>query len=372
MRAILFMSVLASGLAAAPAWAAQAPAAAVLKAADFKNHIDTFNQNDRELYVQHVPNAAAWEFLKDNVPLLECPDKELEETYYFRWWTYRKHIKQTPDGFIITEFLPQVGWSGKHNSINCAAGHHLYEGRWLRDPKYLDDYAVFWFRKGGDPRRYSFWAADALWARYTVTGNADLPKDLLPDLVRNFEAWEKARGDPSGLFWQTDDRDGGEVSIGGSGFRATINSYMYGDALALARIAELAGQGDLAARFRKRAAEIKQLVQEKLWDKDAQFFKVLPTSANCTATRRGTSTCPTRPAPSRGSRSWTRKGSTRRSAPRRPSSGTPGSPFPTRATSASGTAPVGLTPQPSRSPRWPTSSTTISRMRSAARTTSTS
>jgi hypothetical protein len=256
------------------------PGAAVLKAADFKNHIDTFNQNDRELYVQHVPNAAAWEFLKDNVPLLECPDKELEEIYYFRWWTYRKHIKQTPDGFIITEFLPKVGWSGKHNSINCAAGHHLYEGRWLHDPKYLDDYSVFWFRKGGDPRRYSFWAADALWARYTVTGNADLPKDLLPDLVRNFEAWEKARGDPSGLFWQTDDRDGGEVSIGGSGFRATINSYMYGDALALARIAELSGQGDLAARFRKRAAEIKQLVQEKLWDKDTQFFKVLPRGEN--------------------------------------------------------------------------------------------
>jgi len=55
---------------------------------------------------------------------------------------------------------------------------------------------------------------------------------------------------------------------------------MYGDALALARIAELSGQGDLAARFRKRAAEIKQLVQEKLWDKDAQFFKVLPRGEN--------------------------------------------------------------------------------------------
>ena len=162
MRAIFLVSILASGLAAGPGRPGDRPFTAVLKAADFKNHIDTFNQNDRELYVQHVPNAAAWEFLKDNVPLLECPDKELQEIYYFRWWTYRKHIKQTPDGFIITEFLPKVGWSGKHNSINCAAGHHLYEGRWLRDPKYLDDYAVFWFRKGGDPRRYSFWAADAL------------------------------------------------------------------------------------------------------------------------------------------------------------------------------------------------------------------
>ena len=35
-----------------------------------------------------------------------------------------------------------------------AAGSH--------DPRYLDDYAVFWFRKGGEPRRYSFWAADAM------------------------------------------------------------------------------------------------------------------------------------------------------------------------------------------------------------------
>ena len=32
----------------------------------------------------------------------------------------------------------------------------LYEGRWLHDPKYLDDYTTFWFRRGGDPRRYSF------------------------------------------------------------------------------------------------------------------------------------------------------------------------------------------------------------------------
>jgi len=33
--------------------------------------------------------------LRTNVPLFECPDKDFERTYYFRWWTYRKHIKQT-------------------------------------------------------------------------------------------------------------------------------------------------------------------------------------------------------------------------------------------------------------------------------------
>jgi hypothetical protein len=41
----------------------------------------------------------------------------------FSWWTFRKHLKQTPDGFIVTEFLLPVPWAGLHNSINCPAGH---------------------------------------------------------------------------------------------------------------------------------------------------------------------------------------------------------------------------------------------------------
>ena len=257
-------------------WPAAAVAPAVLSPEAFKPYVDRFNEHDEALYPQHVPNAAAWDFLQANIPRFECPDKELEETYYFRWWTYRKHIKQTPDGFVITEFLPKVGWSGKHNTISCPAGHHFYEGRWLREPKYLDDYSVFWFRKGGGPRRYSFWAADALWARHRVRPNRELLVDLLPDLMANYAAWEKGRRGPSGLFWQIDDRDGMEVSIGGSGYRATINSYMYGDALAIARIADLAGKPDVAKEFRDKAAEIKRLVQATLWDDKAHFYKVLP------------------------------------------------------------------------------------------------
>ena len=40
----------------------------------------------------------AWDFLKENIPLFDCPDKDINEIYYFRWWTYRKHIEETPDG----------------------------------------------------------------------------------------------------------------------------------------------------------------------------------------------------------------------------------------------------------------------------------
>lgn len=252
----------------------------LLKAESFRHYVEDFNQNDHELYQGFYPNAAAWDFLKANIPLLDCPDEEIQTTYYFRWWTYRKHIKQTPAGFIVDEFLPNVGWAGKYNSIDCAAGHHVYEGRWLADPKYMNDYLAFWFGQGGNPRSYSFWAADAVWQRDCVTGDRTEAVRLLPDLITNYTEWEQSHRDTNGLYWQSDNRDGMEKSIGGSGYRATINSYQFGDATAIARIAELAGKPDVARDFRAKAAAIKKLVQEKLWDADAQFFKVRPRGEN--------------------------------------------------------------------------------------------
>ena len=69
------------------------------------------------------------------------------------------------------------------------------------------------------------------------------------DLVTNYEAWETGWDwnghhigqHDNGLFYTIDDRDGGEVSIGGHGFRPTLNSFMYGDAKAIAAISRMAG-----------------------------------------------------------------------------------------------------------------------------------
>lgn len=275
---LLVLAVLSIGTAGA-----EEKSTGVLTTATLERYVTQFNADDEELYA-NIPNKDAFEFLAKNIPLFQCPDVDFERTYYFRWWTYRKHVKETSDGFVITEFLPEVPWSGKHNTISCPAAHHFYEGRWLHDQKYLNGYAVFWFRKGGNPRLYSFWAADAYSARYLVNQDARFLIDLLPDLIKNYEAWEAGwewRGyhigqRDNGLFYTIDDRDGGEVSIGGHGFRPTLNSFMYGDAKAIAAISRLAGKSEQAALFEDKAARIKELVQEKLWDEEAGFFKILP------------------------------------------------------------------------------------------------
>ena len=218
-------------------------------------YIDKFNNKDVELYQQFISNAEAKTFILDNVPLIDIPDKDIEETYYFRWWTYRKHIKNTKDGFVITEFLPEVYWSKKHNTINCPAAHHIYEGRWLRDTKYVSDYIDFWLKKSEDGiRQYSFWVADATLSFHKINRNDSLIRDQLPFLLKNYEMWEAERRDKNNtLFWQYDTNDGMEHTASGrilnngvdaftvTATRPTINSYMYGDAMAIAQICSFSG-----------------------------------------------------------------------------------------------------------------------------------
>ena len=241
-----------------------------------RHYVEEFNAADNELFATYIPNIQAFDFLAANIPRFECPDKQMEEIYYFRWWTFRKHIRLTSEGYIITEFLPDVSWAGKYNAISCAGLHHFNEGRWLHNPQYLNDYARYWMRGGGSVRSYSFPVAHALYSQYLVNDNDSLVKDFLPDLIANFEEWEKERYDTSrGLFWQIDDRDGMEMSICGSGYRATINSYMAAEAKAIANIAQLNRSSELM-KFNEKSIQIQYNMLKTLWDKETGFFKVLP------------------------------------------------------------------------------------------------
>ena len=81
------------------------------------------------------------------------------------------------------------------------------------------------------------------------------------------------------MYWQGDVQDGMEESISGGRkkkyARPTINSYMYGNAKALASIAEKLGKKDEQELYEKKAEEIKNLVQSRLWNKDHAFFETV-------------------------------------------------------------------------------------------------
>ena len=262
-----------------------------------KNYVDRFNRNDNELYEQFISNDESFEFLNKNIPMIDLPDKDIEETYYFRWWTYRKHIKNTEDGYVITEFLPKVNWSKKHNTINCPAAHHIYEGRWLRDPKYISDYINFWLYNSEDGiRQYSFWVADATLAFNSIHRNDSILLNQLEPLIKNYHEWEKIRKDENkSLFWQYDVNDGMELTVSGrilnkeiekfsvEATRPTINSYMYGDAKAISKISYLKNDFKNADKFESKANKIKHELQKRLWNEDLNFFTVLPKNYNKTS-----------------------------------------------------------------------------------------
>ena len=266
----------------------------IVKRSKLKSYVDSFNKSDNELYKQHIPNNKALEFLSENIPLIDIPNKEIEETYYFRWWTFRKHIKSTEDGFVITEFLPNVSWSKKHNTINCPAGHHIYEGRWLKDSKYISEYIDFWLNKSGDGiRQYSFWVADATIAFHNIHRNDSIMSKQLKPLINNYNEWEKIRKEKDKiLFFQYDDRDLIELTASGrklnngteifgiQSVRPTINSYMYADADAISKISYMNNDIENGKKYERKAKEIKKEVQRALWNKDLNFFTVLPKNYN--------------------------------------------------------------------------------------------
>jgi len=227
-----------------------------------------------------------WDWYKSNIPFFESPDPDLDTTYYYRWELVTKHLTYgSPDsGYSFTEFIDRPFWSGAYGSISCPAGHQLYEVRWLKDPRYARDYARYWLRTpGAQPRRYSTWLADAVWAVQRVHADDTLVKGLLPDLKTNYEGWEKEHFDKDvGLFWQTGHDDGMEFNInsrqtkdivrGAPGYRPTLNAYLWADALAIARVAKLAGDAAVEKQYNARAAALKENLQKKLWDPKRQFF----------------------------------------------------------------------------------------------------
>ncbi len=265
--------------------------AALLHYDDYKHYVDYFNTMEPEGIQQAIPNRDAWQWMTQNVPLFECSQQDFEELWYFRWWTLRKHIKTTPVGYAMTEFLVNRSYADKYNLIASGVGHHIHESRWLRNPFWLDQAMQVWYKgNDGQPMKkianYSSWMPFSLWERYLVDGRKDWITSMLPSLEWEYNHWETTHTRDGGYYWQADVQDAMEETISGGRkkkyLRPSINSYMYGNAQAIGQIAQLSGDATKAKTYLDKAADLKEKVHQKLWNEQHQFFEThrIDSSAN--------------------------------------------------------------------------------------------
>lgn len=245
----------------------------VLNPDSYRHYIREFSRQQIEATGKAGENP--WPWMQANIPWFDSSAKDFEEMYYFRWYAWQKHVVSTPTGFVITEFIPRVAWGGYYNTIVDSAPFHLYEARWLRDPKIASDTARFWMSSLAAPRNYSAALADAIRAVTLATGNEQLDIDLLPAMEANYQAWVATHEDPNGLFWSIDTRDAMEHTIGGDGYRPTLNSYMYADAKAIAEIAAQAGDTAAAREYMSKAEAQRERIEKFLWNPADHFYETV-------------------------------------------------------------------------------------------------
>ena len=166
-------------------------------------------------------NDSTYAWAAENMPFFDCDDPDLVSAYYFRIKTYKSHIIHTDlvdAPYVVSEFGPAVHWGGAGGAINAAAGHHIHDGRWIRDAAIMDSEIGFWFgrhhtadgkRVQGGNDVYSSWIISSAVARAEVLGNMDLLVELLPELT---QWWEGKANGGYGPMWRMDCYEAGPNS----------------------------------------------------------------------------------------------------------------------------------------------------------------
>lgn len=227
-----------------------------------------------------------WAWYKKNVPFFDSPDSTVNATYYYRWEVLTKHLTygDPQTGYTFTEFIDRPFWAGAYGSISCPLGHQFYEVRWLKDFRVIEDFAHYWFdTPGAEPRSYSNWYGDAMWAVHEVWQDEDFVEGVYPHMQQQYRGWVREHYDADHEMFVWDGmHDGMETNInsrqtedtfsGGDGYRPTLNSYLYGDLRALSNAAALLDDSAQARAYDRKAAALKQRVQKELWDPAREFF----------------------------------------------------------------------------------------------------
>jgi hypothetical protein len=178
-----------------------------------------------------------------------------------------------------------VGWALQpYQSLNDATAFHINEGRWLKDNRYLDDYINFMY-SGGNDRHFSEAIAAAVFDRYLVNSDRTFAVRNLDSMKHIFQLWTNRYDPAKGLYSiepildateytvsSIDTSGGKDGFLHGDAFRPTINSFMFANAMAISKLAELAGDANTAEGYAANAASIKASVDTNLWNDSLQHF----------------------------------------------------------------------------------------------------
>jgi Trehalase len=280
---------LAATFAAAAAMAQNATPIGTLTGAFTLLHADDYRHYENQFAADEIDATGKqpedeWPWIAANIPLFDSSDKRFEEMYYFRWYAWEKHLVKTPRGYVITEWLPKPqAPDGLYGALPDAAPFHLGEARWLRTGEIAADDARLWAEPEAGARKYSFpWAASVR-SVTLATGDESLGTSLVDTMIANYEAWEASQFDRAvGLFWSIDTRDAMEKSISGDGYRPTLNSYMVGEARAIAAFARAAGKTAIAKEYEAKADGLEQEIEARLWNPKDRFYEVISPARDST------------------------------------------------------------------------------------------
>lgn len=240
--------------------------------------------DEHRLAAAHFGADAPW--YEGNIPFFESADPKLDQVYYYRWQIFRAHQRDLGNlGYISTEFLEDVGWQLEpYASLNDATGFHIYEGRWLRDRRYAADYIDFMTSVGND-HHFAEYIGDAVYARALVDGDTGFAASKLAALKKSYTAWDDHYDPAKKLYWIMPLLDATEYTIasidasggkdgfwGGDAFRPSINSFMFANAVAIARLSALSGDTAVATEYAAKAEDIRAHMLADLWNPSFSHF----------------------------------------------------------------------------------------------------
>lgn len=139
-----------------------AAAFAVLEPSDFERYLKFGSGDGGGLKDEN-------EWARVHIPYFEIDSEDFNVAYYFRWHMFHTHINES--GWRDPHTDKRKCWftefTGVDKTHSGSAGHHIMEGRWLRDATCLKQYVEYWARGGGGTA-YTYWFSHAAFEAYKV------------------------------------------------------------------------------------------------------------------------------------------------------------------------------------------------------------